>query len=237
MKNKVFIVLFVIVLAGYASYCALAQYEFSQGQAAFKAEDWLTAWTRFERVGGYKFALPSHSSEALILKDQSSLLVLGQSMREKGEYKEALDAYTSFITLYPKAETASLVNELFPAVYLDWGNSLRGKSVFASAVEKFEFVTHEYAQTSFSASAAEAEAETYLAWGDFLSKAKEYETAVEKYQTVLTKFPKQPAAQNVKAMLDDVYLQWADQLRGNKQQELALEKYNLIISNFKDESR
>ena len=34
MKNKVFIVLFVVVL-GYAGYCALAQYEFSQGQASF----------------------------------------------------------------------------------------------------------------------------------------------------------------------------------------------------------
>jgi len=46
MKNKVFIVLFVVVLVGYAGYCALAQYEFSQGQAAFKAQDWLTAWMR-----------------------------------------------------------------------------------------------------------------------------------------------------------------------------------------------
>jgi tetratricopeptide (TPR) repeat protein len=234
MKKKVFfIVLLVIIISGYAGYCVLAQHEFSQGQAAFEAKDWLIAQERFERSGGfYKFALPSHTSEALILRDQSSLLLFGQSMRDKGDYPSALEAYTSFIVLYPESKIVSPVKELFPSIYMDWGMSLRGKSNFTGAIEKLEVVIQTYPQTSISDPAKKADAETYRAWGDALVKAEDYKTAVEKYQVLSEKFPTQPAAQGVNEVLSETYLKWADQLRNSKQQELALEMYNFIIANF-----
>ncbi len=235
MKKEVLRVLFVVALGGYAGYCALSQYEFSQGQAAFETKNWLTAWEHFERVGGfYKFALPSRTSEALILRDQSGLLLLGKNMHDKGDYGSALDAYTSFIVLYPETEAASSVKELLPAIYMDWGVSLRGKSDFAGAVEKFEVVMVKYAQTSLSDPAKKADAEAYRAWGDVLAKTEDYAAAVEKYQILLTEFPTQPGTQGVKDVLGETYLKWADQLRNNKQQELALEKYNFIIANLRD---
>jgi tetratricopeptide (TPR) repeat protein len=235
MRNKL-LVLFVAAFVGYLSYCALAQYEYSQGKAAFKAGNWLSAWMHFERADGYKLTLPSHSSEIPLWKDQTSLLLLGQSMRDQGKYKEALDAYTSLITLYPEADATVLVADLFPVVYLEWGNHLREQSDYAGAVEKLEVVTHEYAQTPSVKPVNEAEAETYREWGDALMKKADYEAAAEKYQVVLTRFSTQPAAKDVKDVLGEVYLQWADSLRKNNQPGLALEKYNFAISSFNNTS-
>jgi tetratricopeptide (TPR) repeat protein len=233
MRNKL-LAIFAAVFVGYISYCVLAQYEYSQGKAAFKAGNWLSAWMHFDRADEYKLTLPSHSSEIPLWKDQTSLLLLAQSMRDQGKYKEALDAYTSLTTLYPGTDTKALVDNLFPAVYLEWGNHLREQSDYAGAIEKLEVIIHEYAQTSSVKPATEAEAETYRAWGDTLIKKADYEAAVEKYQVVLNRFSTQPAAQDVQDVLEEVYLQWADSLRKNNQPGPALEKYNFVISSFKN---
>jgi tetratricopeptide (TPR) repeat protein len=121
MNKKVLIILLAVMLAGYAGYCALAQYGFSQGQAAFEAQDWQTAWGHFERAGGfYKFSLPSHTAEALILKDQSGLLLFGKNMRDKGDYGSAIDAYRSFIVLYPETASQLQMAELAGTTYAEW---------------------------------------------------------------------------------------------------------------------
>jgi hypothetical protein len=63
MIAKVLKVLLFIALAGYVGYCVVAQNEFSRGQAAFGAKDWLTAQEHFERAGVfYKFAFPWRAS-------------------------------------------------------------------------------------------------------------------------------------------------------------------------------
>lgn len=235
MNKKVLKALLVIVLVAYAGYCAAAQIEYSQGYAALKAKNWLTALIHFEQADGFKYAIPSYSSEIQELRDQASLLILGQSMRDKGNFKEALDAYETFVVKFPKAEPIKQVNEILPEVYLDWAKSLQEKSDFASAVEKFEIIRQKFAQSSFFKTAWEAEAEAYRMWGDALAKSNDYAAAVEKYETVLGNFPTQ-STEIVKESEAETYRLWGDALSKSNEYEKAVEKYEIVLTKFQNQS-
>lgn len=235
MNKKVLKALLVIVLVAYVGYCAAAQIEYSQGYAALKAKDWLTALIHFEQADGFKFAIPSYSSEIQELRDQASLLILGQSMRDKGNFKEALDAYETFVVIFPKAEPIKQVNEILPEVYLDWGKSLQEKSDFTGAIEKFEIINQKYAQTSYFKPAWEAEAETYQKWGDALAKSNDFASAVEKYEIVLQKFPTQ-STEIIKESEAETYRLWGDALSKSNEYEKAVEKYEIVLTKFQNQS-
>jgi hypothetical protein len=135
MKIKILVILFAIVVAGYMVYCALAQYEFSEGKAAFENQEWTTAWEQFDRIGGfYRYAIPSRLDEALKLEEQSGLFLYADNRLEEGNYASALRAYTSLLFLYPGTKSAETVKDLLPKTYLDWGTNLRSESDTANAI-------------------------------------------------------------------------------------------------------
>jgi tetratricopeptide (TPR) repeat protein len=235
MKKKVLIVLLVVALAGYAGYCALAQYKFSQGRAAFEAKDWLKARENFEQVGTfYKLALPSHSEEMPIWSDQSSLLLFGKTMSERGDYESALDAYTSLIVLYPGTEVASSIKELIPAIYMDWGNSLRDNSDFAGAIEKFDIVIQEYPQTPAGDLARVAKSETYLSWANQLRNSNQHELALETYNFIIANVGDTPAATEAAAALAPTLSEWTRFLHQNKQFSKEVELLQKLITDYKN---
>lgn len=222
-----------ISLAAGAYYFRGAQNEFDEGLVAYKASKWLTAYQHFEQVGGfYRFGPSDQTAQASQLKDECSLLAYAEEQYTQQDYFLTLEAYTTYLNLFPNSIQRANVIARIGQVYIEWIAALRKAGRFTEALDKGQELATKYPEAGAAKSADELLASIYADWAVLLTQQSEFGSAIEKLEIVRSQYPQTSVGLRVEDTMADTYLQWAQALSLGEDYGTAIEIYTLLRTEF-----
>lgn len=172
--------LLILAVALAAFYFLRASQEFTQAMAAYDSSDWLTAYQHFEQLSSfYKFSSSSNVAQAQTLKEECSLLIYAEGKYKEGDYAAALNAYDTYLHLYPESVKRSQVIASTAETYAEWGKALTQTKDYVAAIEKFNILLANFSDQSAAQGIEMVLADTHLKYGNLLRANKQSLLAAE----------------------------------------------------------
>lgn len=231
------VILAVSLVAGSAGiYMLLARKELADGQAAFAASDWFSAYSHFSRVTGpYRFGVFDQLPEIQALESETSLLSYADDRRSQNDFESALAAYATALKLFPASVKSAQVMNAAGETYAAWVIALQAGQDYALAVEKCQELGRTYPESIAARSVDELTAGVYWAWFETLLQQGEFEPAIEKLELIQSDYPQTTYGLQVRGQLAEVYGQWGRTLGMDGNWAAATETYERLRTEFSDE--
>jgi tetratricopeptide (TPR) repeat protein len=206
---------------------------YKAGLKSFEQNDYQSALSKLNLYTNvFQLTFSPSIKKAEVMRGQSALMVFGKESLTNSNYEDSVEAYSSFIGLYPDSEKIPEADAQLAVAYHQWAFSLFQEKAYAEADAKYAVLFDDYSSSKEITAADQEIGDMYMEWAQSLRQAGDFEAAVEKYQSL--KKNNNVSKSALAEEMSESYVEWGDQLNEKGDYESAQEKYEVTINDYRN---